>query len=30
MTVARITERFVVGHLEEHAEQLELLAASPH
>jgi alkanesulfonate monooxygenase SsuD/methylene tetrahydromethanopterin reductase-like flavin-dependent oxidoreductase (luciferase family) len=26
MTVARITERFIVGHLEEHAEQLEKLA----
>jgi hypothetical protein len=28
MSVARITERFVVGHLEEHADQLEKLAAS--
>jgi len=27
MTVAQIVERFVVGHLEEHAEQLEKLAA---
>jgi alkanesulfonate monooxygenase SsuD/methylene tetrahydromethanopterin reductase-like flavin-dependent oxidoreductase (luciferase family) len=26
MTVARIMERFIVGHLEEHAEQLEKLA----
>jgi hypothetical protein len=26
MSVARITERFIVGHLEEHAEQLEKLA----
>ena len=29
MTVAQITERFVVGHLEEHAEQLEKLATDP-
>ncbi len=29
MTVAEIADRFVVGHLEEHAEQLEKLAASP-
>ena len=29
MTVAQIVERFVVGHLEEHAEQLEKLAANP-
>ena len=29
MTVAQIVERFVVGHLEEHAEQLEKLAADP-
>jgi hypothetical protein len=27
MTVARITERFIVGHLEEHADQLQKLAA---
>ena len=27
MTVAQIVERFIVGHLEEHAEQLEKLAA---
>ncbi len=30
MTVAQIMERFVVGHLEEHADQLEKLAAEPH
>jgi len=29
MTVARIVERFVVGHLEEHADQLAELAAHP-
>lgn len=29
MSVERITERFVVGHLEEHAEQLEKLATEP-
>ena len=29
MTVAQIVERFIVGHLEEHAEQLEKLAAGP-
>lgn len=29
MTVARIVERFLVGHLEEHAEQLEKLATEP-
>jgi hypothetical protein len=26
MSVARIVERFIVGHLEEHADQLEKLA----
>ena len=29
MSVDQITERFVVGHLEEHAEQLEKLATEP-
>lgn len=29
MTVADITERFVVDHLEEHADQLEKLATDP-
>jgi hypothetical protein len=29
MTVAQIVERFIVGHLEEHADQLEKLAAEP-
>lgn len=29
MTVAQIVERFVAGHLEEHAEQLKKLAADP-
>ena len=29
MTVGRIIERFIVAHLEEHAEQLEKLAAEP-
>jgi hypothetical protein len=29
MTVAQIVERFVVGHLEEHADQLAKLAAEP-
>jgi hypothetical protein len=29
MTVAQIVDRFVVGHLEEHAEQLEKLEAAP-
>ena len=29
MTVERIVDRFIVGHLEEHAEQLEKLAAEP-
>jgi hypothetical protein len=29
MTVAEITERFVVAHLEEHADQLQKLATDP-
>ena len=29
MTVAGIVERFVVGHLEEHADQLQELADRP-
>jgi DinB superfamily len=29
LTVAQIVERFVVGHLEEHAKQLEKLATDP-
>jgi DinB family protein len=29
MTVAQIAERFLVGHLEEHADQLEKLANDP-
>jgi len=28
MTVAEIVDRFVVSHLEEHADQLEKLAAN--
>jgi alkanesulfonate monooxygenase SsuD/methylene tetrahydromethanopterin reductase-like flavin-dependent oxidoreductase (luciferase family) len=28
MTVARIMDRFIVGHLEEHADQLATLAAA--
>jgi hypothetical protein len=29
MTVAKIVERFIVGHLEEHADQLAKLESSP-
>jgi hypothetical protein len=29
MTVAQIVDRFVVGHLEEHADQLEKLRTDP-
>jgi hypothetical protein len=29
MTVAQIVERFIVSHLEEHADQLEKLANEP-
>jgi hypothetical protein len=28
MTIERLVERFIVDHLEEHADQLDLLAAN--